>query len=81
MKIHPSITDERIMEACERRLTRLDDPGFCVICGNEQGACEPDARRYKCEACGEPAVFGAEELMIARAFNAAVAELDRDDGE
>ena len=64
MKMHPSITEERILEACERHRTSLDDPGFCLACGNEQGGCEPDARRYECEACGERAVYGAEELLI-----------------
>jgi hypothetical protein len=64
MKIHPSITEDRILEACERAMTSLDDPGFCLSCGNEQGGCEPDARRYECEACGEARVYGAEELMI-----------------
>ena len=64
MKIHPSITEDHILEACERRMTSLDDPGFCIACGNEQGGCEPDARRCECEACGEHAVCGAEELLI-----------------
>lgn len=45
-------------------MTSLDDPGFCLACGNEQGGCEPDARRYRCEACGERQVYGAEELAI-----------------
>jgi Zn finger protein HypA/HybF involved in hydrogenase expression len=64
MKPHPSITETRILEACERHITSLDDPGFCLACGNEQGGCEPDARRYKCEACGEFQVYGAEELAM-----------------
>jgi hypothetical protein len=42
----------------------LDDPGFCVMCGNEQGGCEPDARRIRCEACGARQVFGAQELLM-----------------
>ena len=63
-KIHPSITAERIMDACERRDTTLDNPGFCLACGNEQEGCEPDARRYECEACGERQVYGAEELAL-----------------
>ena len=25
---------------------------------------EPDARKYKCEFCGEKAVFGAQELIF-----------------
>ena len=45
-------------------MTSLDDPGFCLACGHEQGGCEPDARRYACEACGERQVYGAEELLI-----------------
>jgi hypothetical protein len=64
MKTHPSITERRILDACERHMTSLDDPGFCLACGNEQGGCEPDARRYRCEACGELQVYGAEELAM-----------------
>jgi hypothetical protein len=64
MKPHPSITEARILEACERHMTSLDDPGFCLACGDEQNGCEPDARRYRCEACGEFQVYGAEELAL-----------------
>ena len=64
MKPHPSITEARVLEACQRHMTSLDDPGFCLACGNEQGGCEPDARRYRCEACGEFQVYGAEELAM-----------------
>ncbi len=38
--------------------------GYCTTCGEEQGDCEPDAREYECESCGEMTVFGAEELLI-----------------
>ena len=38
--------------------------GFCVECGDRAYGVEPDARRYRCEACGAQAVFGAEELLI-----------------
>ena len=51
-KWHPSITDERIADACDRQLTTLDNPGLCLACGNEQEGCEPDARKYVCESCG-----------------------------
>ena len=64
MKIHESITVARLMQAEERRRMTLDDPGLCVACGNEQTGCEPDARRYTCEACGEKAVYGAQELLM-----------------
>lgn len=62
--LHPSITERMVMAACERHRMTLDDPGICIACGNEQGGCEPDAREYVCEACGEPAVYGAEELLL-----------------
>ena len=62
--MHSSITEDRIIEACERRLMVFDDLGFCLACGNEQGGCEPDARRTQCEACGELKVYGAEELAL-----------------
>ena len=64
MKMHPSITEERILEASERRMTSLDDPGFCLSCGNEQGGCEPDMRNGTCDSCGKNKVYGAEELLI-----------------
>lgn len=64
MKMHESITIDRIVEACERRHRSLDDPGFCLACGAEAHGVEPDARRYTCEACGEARVYGAEELLI-----------------
>lgn len=64
MKIHPDVTLDKVMEACERRMTTLDNPGFCIKCGNEQEGCEPDARKYKCEACGEKAVYGSDELLM-----------------
>jgi predicted RNA-binding Zn-ribbon protein involved in translation (DUF1610 family) len=64
MKMHSSITLDRIMQACERHRMTLDDPGLCLACGNEQAGVEPDARKYRCEACGERAVYGADELLM-----------------
>lgn len=49
---------EQIQQAME------DQNGFCIECGYEQGTCEPDARKYKCEECGKKAVYGAEELLV-----------------
>jgi hypothetical protein len=41
------------------------DDGFCTACGEWTcGGCEPDARRYECESCGERAVYGAQELLF-----------------
>ena len=61
---HPKLTDKVIVDATQRQMRDLDDPGFCLMCGNEQGGCEPDARRIKCESCGAKQVFGASELMM-----------------
>jgi hypothetical protein len=65
MKIHPSITVDRVADAVERRLTSLDsNPGFCTACGDDVEGVKLDARKYKCEACGKRAVYGADELLI-----------------
>jgi hypothetical protein len=42
-------------EACE---------GFCIICGETAAGVEPDAHEYICESCGQPGVYGYEELML-----------------
>ena len=62
--MHKSITVDRICEAVERHNTTLDNPGFCVACGEEQDGCEPDAERHVCGSCGERQVYGAEQLLI-----------------
>lgn len=38
--------------------------GFCLACGAQNGPVEPDARKYTCESCGAPKVYGAEELVL-----------------
>jgi predicted RNA-binding Zn-ribbon protein involved in translation (DUF1610 family) len=65
MKIHPSITQDRLAEAVERGMTGLDNPGFCIACGADAEGVEPDATRYPCDACGQRTVYGAEGLLIA----------------
>jgi hypothetical protein len=58
MLIKPSL--DQVFEA-----VRADDNrGFCLSCGEEAYNVEPDARRYRCESCGEHKVYGAEELLI-----------------
>ena len=64
MKIHSSITPEILEDAVKRQMFDLDNPGFCVSCGDEASGCEPDARKYECESCGEASVYGAEELFM-----------------
>ena len=98
MKLHPSVTLERVEGAVERHNSSLDNPGpwwhtasgryarygFCVKCGADAEGVEPDARKYECESCGEPGVYGAEELLIdSRALkfiSAARTEDHRDTG-
>jgi hypothetical protein len=65
MKLHPNITTDRLLAACEESTFGLDNTGFCVKCGSEQEGVEPDARKYKCECCGEKAVYGAQELLLS----------------
>lgn len=48
------------VECCENDC----NDGMCLACGNIQGDCEPDARRYKCEVCNERKVYGGQELLI-----------------
>jgi len=59
-KPHESITLERITEAVKSDCYI----GFCLLCGEEADGVEPDARRYRCDNCGNCAVFGAEELLL-----------------
>ena len=42
----------------------LGNPGRCLACGAEADGCEPDARNYECEECGERQVFGLEECLM-----------------
>jgi hypothetical protein len=54
------VTLSQVMEAIEAD----DCRGFCLACGAEAFGVEPDARRYECESCGEPKVYGAEEILL-----------------
>lgn len=55
---------EEVMAAVEESNIGLSNPGFCTACGHQQEGCEPDARNYECESCGERQVFGAMELLM-----------------
>jgi len=58
-------TERKLMFTLEQIQAADDDQaGFCLACGNMQFNCEPDARNYRCEACGEKRVFGAAELVF-----------------
>lgn len=62
--VNEKVTEEAVLEAVERKIGSLDDPGFCIACGAEALGVEPDARKHRCESCGEHAVYGAEELLL-----------------
>lgn len=51
--------------------------GRCDACGAEAYGVEPDARRYTCEVCGEPKVYGLAELLLMGQIEL----VDSDDGE
>jgi hypothetical protein len=68
MKIHESITLERVEEAAKQQMFGTENPGFCIACGEDADGCEPDARNYPCECCGENQVFGAQELLLHMAI-------------
>lgn len=63
VKIHESITIERVIAAVESEMFGTSNPGFCTACGEDADGCEPDARNYECECCGAHAVFGAAEVL------------------
>ena len=67
-------TLDQVMTAAEAD----DNLGFCLDCGEEHSNIEPDARRYKCEACGELRVYGAEEILIMGACDEDAAETPAD---
>ena len=59
----PQITAEVIAE-----LQELEDhgesPGWCRACGHITDGIEPDAERYNCDNCDQPAVNGIEIVML-----------------
>jgi hypothetical protein len=65
IKVHPSVTADRIVGAVEATRRSLENPGICICCGADAEGIEPDARQYDCGSCGEPGVYGAEELLLS----------------
>ena len=64
MKIHKSITEDRILTAAHDTMFGLDNPGFCIACGADAEGVEPDAEGYPCDVCDAAAVYGAEQLLL-----------------
>ena len=57
------------LSSIEEAVESGESIGFCPACGAQQDGCEPDARRYTCEACQSPRVYGAEEIIMMGAFS------------
>ena len=58
-----TITTRQLTDA----IRRDDGTGFCVACGHKAPMfVEPDAECYPCPNCKEPAVFGAEQILLRR---------------
>lgn len=52
----PSLQMAMAMNGCSE--------GFCLACAHVQSGVEPDAKRYVCNACNAPKVYGAESLVM-----------------
>ena len=59
MQWRPVFTTARNFQTASIRGT-----GFCLACGKTQTFVEPDARKYPCNSCDKPKVYGLEELML-----------------
>lgn len=70
--MHKSITDERVLDACSASMFGTENPGFCLACGADHDACEPDAEGYECYECGEMQVMGAESVAMLIMYELAV---------
>ena len=58
-------------EIDESDYTEADESmeGWCTECAAfTTGCCEPDARRYKCDECGQRTVYGAQEALLMGMF-------------
>tara|TARA_R110002126_G_scaffold94650_1_gene223239 strand:+ start:497 stop:709 length:213 start_codon:yes stop_codon:yes gene_type:complete len=64
-KERATLNPDRIAALAEESMFGTSNPGICIACGDECDGVEPDARNYTCESCGEPEVFGAEELLMS----------------
>lgn len=56
------MSEEEFRELCSEYI------GICVVCGETQDQCEPDATKYECESCGQRSVFGTENLLVMGAI-------------
>jgi len=64
MKMHSSVTVDRIMKLAQQSMFGMENPGICISCGDDADGVEPDAERDECESCGKNTVYGAEQLLL-----------------
>ena len=57
-QFRPEFTSEELTEVMGENM------GWCLACGEQADGVEPDARKYTCEACDKPKVYGLEELLL-----------------
>ena len=62
------IPENDLLQALEENAATLSNWGFCLNCGSQQDGCEPDARDYGCDECGQRAVSGAEEILLTNQY-------------
>lgn len=54
-----------VMSEEEYRHEQEEYLGFCLACGETtDSGVEPDARQRRCESCGQPKVYGLQELLL-----------------
>jgi hypothetical protein len=67
MSLPERLSLDTVHAAAVDQMYGTGNDGFCLNCGAEHDACEPDMRNAECESCGDHAVFGASEIMLMKA--------------
>jgi len=64
----PKLNRQSILRRAMAMMRGDRDEGICLACGATAHGVEPDARQYVCEACGQPKVYGGEEIVMMLGF-------------
>lgn len=64
MKLHKSITTDRILDSVQQSMFDHYRIGVCIACGEDSDDCDPDTEGATCEYCGKRAVIGWEQLVL-----------------
>jgi hypothetical protein len=60
----PTARLDTLLDIATELMAEDDGAGVCRSCLTITYGVEPDARRYLCQACGRPEVYGAEQLVV-----------------